>query len=146
MNVRRTAWEATVETLRLAAAVRAGLLAHARAEAPRECCGLLVGRGLAVDEYVRGVNVEADSRRYQLDPSIHIATRRRLRGGERTIVGAYHSHPHSAPVPSASDRAEAYYSEFVWVIVSLAVPEEEAIAAFRLRHDRVIAVPIETAE
>ena len=134
-----------MEAIRLTADVRAGLLAHAKAEAPRECCGLLLGRGLAVDEYVRGINIETDSRRYQLDPAIHIATRRRLRGTGRTIVGAYHSHPHSAPLPSSSDSAEAYYSEFVWVIVSLAVPEHEALAAFRLRHDMVTPVVIETA-
>jgi desampylase len=133
-----------VEAIRLTATVRAALLAHARAEAPRECCGLLVGRDGTVDECVAGINVDPDPNRYRLDPAVHIATRRRLRGTARTIIGAYHSHPGSAPAPSASDRAEAYYSEFVWVIVSLAVPEAEALAAFRLRQDHVIPVLIET--
>jgi desampylase len=133
-----------VEAIRLTTSVRAALLAHARAEAPRECCGLLLGHGLSVDECVPGTNVDPHPNRYELDPSIHIATRRRLRATARTIVGVYHSHPGSAPMPSPSDLAEAYYSEFIWVIVSLAVPEPEALAAFRLRHERVTPVLIET--
>ena len=132
-----------MEAIRLAASVRAALLAHARTEAPRECCGLLVGSDRTVDECVPGINVDPDPHRYRLDPSIHIATRRRLRGTARTIIGAYHSHLGTAPMPSASDRAEAYYSEFVWVIVSLAVPEAEALAAFRLQQDSVMPVLIE---
>ena len=134
-----------MEVIRLTADVRAALLAHARAEAPRECCGLLLGHDLAVDECVPGTNVDPRPNRYQLDPTIHVATRRRLRGTARTIVGAYHSHPRSVPAPSPSDVAEAYYSEFIWVIVSLAVPEPEALAAFRVRDERITPVRVETA-
>ena len=123
--------------------VRAALLAHASEEAPRECCGLLVGSGPDIDGAVRSANLDPDPARYRLDPAVHIATNRTLRGTGREVVGVYHSHPHSAAVPSPTDCREAYYPEFIWVIVSLAAPQAEAVAAYRLRSDGFEWVPIE---
>jgi desampylase len=111
------------------------MIAHAREEAPNECCGLLVGEGTVVDECVRARNIDANpARRYQLDPDTHIAANRRLRGTRRSVVGFYHSHPYSAPVPSATDREQAYYPEAIWIIVSLQRPDGD-VAAYRLAGD-----------
>ncbi len=130
-------------SVRLPAHVRAALLAHASEEAPRECCGLLVGRGPDIDDAVPSANLDPDPARYRLDPAVHIATNRILRGTGREVVGVYHSHPHSAAVPSPADCREAHYPGFVWVIVSLAGPRAEAVAAYRLRSDGFELVPIE---
>jgi [CysO sulfur-carrier protein]-S-L-cysteine hydrolase len=60
--------------------------------------------------------------------------RRRLRTSGRSILGAYHSHPRSAAVPSATDVAEAYYDrEFVYVIVSLE-REPPVLRAYRVEQ------------
>lgn len=105
----------------------AELLAHAREEAPRECCGLLVGRGEAVERSVRSKNLDASSTRYLIDPAAHFAAIRRARAEGRDVVGAYHSHPASAPVPSPTDLAEAHSgSDFLYVIVSLVNDEVRA--------------------
>ena len=58
-------------------------------------------------------------------------------------AGAYHSHPHSPPIPSETDRLEAYYDEFIWMIVSLSVPEPAAVSAYRLSDGRFVPVAIE---
>jgi proteasome lid subunit RPN8/RPN11 len=131
-----------VGAIRLGEAVRDEIVAHARAEAPRECCGLLVGHGCLVDECVRSPNVDPNPNRYEIDARLHVATNRRLRGSGREVIGAYHSHPHSPAWPSPSDVSEAYYSEFVWIIASLAgsVPE---LKAFRVEDDRIIELAIE---
>lgn len=119
--------------VRLHPRVRDEMLAHARAEAPNECCGLLIGDGAVIDGSVRARNLDPEpSRRYLLDPAVHVSTSRRLRGTGREVVGCYHSHPYSAAAPSPSDVAEALYPDFVWIIVSLAAPQAEAIAAYRL--------------
>jgi proteasome lid subunit RPN8/RPN11 len=113
--------------------VRAAMLAHARREAPKECCGLLVGTGPRIDECVPVRNVSpSPATRYVLDPAEHIATRRRLRGTGREVVGCYHSHPASPAVPSETDIADAHYPEFAWVIVSLADPARPDVAAYRI--------------
>jgi proteasome lid subunit RPN8/RPN11 len=111
--------------------VRGAIVAHAQAEAPRECCGLLVGRDGIIDEAVPSPNVDPDPNRYEIDARLHVATNRRLRGSGRTVVGAYHSHPQSPAFPSPSDVAEAYYADFIWIIVSLAGAAAE-IRAFRI--------------
>jgi proteasome lid subunit RPN8/RPN11 len=125
----------------LRASQRDEIIAHAREEAPNECCGLLVGKGSAIDECVRARNLLASPTRYLLDPADHVAAIRRLRGSDRSVIGAYHSHPSSPALPSATDRAEIFYSDFLWVIVSLLDPEGE-VAAFRLSGGDLTALPI----
>ena len=128
--------------IQLGTAVRAEIVAHARQEAPRECCGLLVGHDSLVLECVRSPNVDPDPNRYEIDPRVHVATNRRLRGSGRAVVGAYHSHPHGPAWPSASDLAEAYYAEFIWLIVSLVAPDAEVLKAFRLDGARIVELEI----
>ena len=116
--------------------------AHASAEAPLECCGLLVGTQSLIDESVPTSNLAASRVRFQVDPREHFALQRALRGTERAIVGSYHSHPASHPIPSPSDVAQAYYPEFVHVIVSLAAPDGPQIKAFRISSGNVAAVEL----
>jgi proteasome lid subunit RPN8/RPN11 len=100
--------------------VIAEMLAHARAEAPRECCGLLIGKGKSVARSVRARNLDAKATRYLIDPEDHFAAIRAARAEGLEVIGAYHSHPSSAPIPSAADIAEANSgSDFLYVIVSL---------------------------
>lgn len=115
--------------------------AHAAREAPNECCGLLTGASGRIDEAVPVRNVLQSATRYQIDPAEHIALNRRLRGTGRSIVGAYHSHPRGAPVPSPRDVAEAHYPEFIWMIVSLEAAHPEC-RAFRIEGGRVRELPL----
>jgi proteasome lid subunit RPN8/RPN11 len=106
------------------------MLAHAREEAPRECCGLLVGKGQSVVRSVRARNLDAKATRYLIDPEDHFAAIRTARAEGLEVVGAYHSHPSSTPVPSATDIAEANSgSDFLYVIVSLV---NEDVRAYRI--------------
>ena len=125
----------------IAAAAVDEIVAHAREDAPDECCGLLVGMADQVDEAVRTPSVERSPNRYQVDPAAHFALIKRLRGSDRTIVGAYHSHPRSVAEPSLSDIGEAYDPEFLYVIVSLARADPE-VRAWRIREGLATEVPI----
>jgi proteasome lid subunit RPN8/RPN11 len=116
-----------MEEIRVPAAVLDAIAGHAHRELPNECCGLLVGERGLIAEAVRSANLLASPSRYRIDPAVHFDIMRRLRGSPRAIIGAYHSHPRSSPVPSPTDIAEAFYPDFVWVIVSLA----DAAPAFR---------------
>ena len=128
-------------TIRLRDHVRAEIIAHARDEAPNECCGLLIGQGSVIDACVRVRNLCASPTRYLVDPADHVAVIRSLRGTSRGVIGSYHSHPRTPAVPSESDRAETLYPEFVWVIVSLLEPEAH-VAAYRLTGDGLTSVAI----
>ncbi|MCA1560290.1 MAG: M67 family metallopeptidase [Acidobacteria bacterium] len=118
---------------------------HAREEAPFECCGLLVASEGVIVESVRIRNLERSRTRYLIDPAQQIETNRRLRGTGRSVAGAYHSHPDSPAVPSPSDLAEAHYSEFVYIIVSLADAQKPNVRGYRLEggnFDPVALVPV----
>ena len=129
--------------MRIARRVLDCMIQHARDEAPLECCGLLAGTDALIDEYVPTRNVRESEVAYEIDPREHIAARKRLRGHGRSILGAYHSHPRSAAIPSATDIAEAYYDEnFVYVIVSLE-RESPDIRVYRVAQRDLLAVDFE---
>jgi proteasome lid subunit RPN8/RPN11 len=111
---------------------REAIIAHARAEAPLECCGLLLGGPGLVDEAVPARNVRRSATAYLVDPADHFALIRRARREGRTIVGAYHSHPRSPAVPSEVDLREAQDAGFVYVIVSLAAAGAPDVRGYRL--------------
>jgi len=113
-------------TVAVTRAVSASLIAHAREESPRECCGLLLGCGDEVVEIRRARNVASSpATRFVLDPKDHIDARRDARARGLEILGFYHSHPHGGAVPSATDLAEAAYPGSVYVIIGLGVDASE---------------------
>lgn len=82
------------------AAIRAELRAHAEAEAPNECCGVIVLREGVVERYVRGRNALASPYRYELevDPEVWFLE------DEGYDLAVFHSHPETEPRPSRTDR------------------------------------------
>jgi desampylase len=108
------------------------LVAHARVEAPSECCGLLLGGGLSIVEAVRTTNIASNRyARFVVNPRDHIDLRRTARARGLAVVGFYHSHPRSPAVPSTSDLAEASYPGHLYLIVSLSASRPE-VAVYRL--------------
>jgi proteasome lid subunit RPN8/RPN11 len=95
------------------------VVAHARAEAPRECCGMLIGSGASVTEAASARNIAEKPTRFLIDPQDHIDAIRGARKRGLDVLGFYHSHPHSPAVPSETDRAEASYPDDLYMIVSL---------------------------
>jgi len=112
----------TPQRLAFPRAVRAAIVQHARREAPRECCGFLLGSGRRVQFALPLANVDPRPKsRYRINDRQHIEVRRWLRrlSPALQIVGVYHSHPNAPARPSASDLAEANYPDWVFAIVSL---------------------------
>ncbi len=103
----------------MTALARETVIADARREAPRECCGVLLGRGEMILEAVPVRNIAEAPDRFLLDPEQHIRIRREARARGLEVVGFYHSHPHSPPIPSPTDLAEATYPECLYAIVGL---------------------------
>ncbi len=110
----------------IAGALLDTLVRRAREAAPRECCGLLIGTGPRVASVVAARNVATADSRYEVAPEDHFAALRAARAEGLAVIGAYHSHPSSAPVPSPTDLADAV-AEFLYLIVGL-VPAAEVRA------------------
>ena len=100
------------------------LLAHARDDAPNECCGLLGGtREEAVTVY-RATNAEASPLRYNLDPQDQFRIMQEMEEKGEELAAIYHSHTASPAYPSQTDINLATYPDTLYLIVSLADGEE----------------------
>ena len=126
--------------MKVTSEVLTGITNHARRAAPLECCGLLAGKEDLIDDHIATRNTRNSAVAYQVDPVEHIAAVKAVRARGRRILGAYHSHPTSEAVPSATDVAEAYYGDgFLYFIVSLG-SEPPDVRAFRLEEGRLASV------
>jgi proteasome lid subunit RPN8/RPN11 len=126
--------------LRLPAVVRAAIARQALQDAPRECCGFLLGTHGRVIYALPATNTSTTPlTRYRVDPREHIALRRILRklSPPLTIVGVYHSHPRGPAAPSPSDVREAHVQEWAHVIVDLS-GRPPAITAWMIRNGRAL--------
>jgi [CysO sulfur-carrier protein]-S-L-cysteine hydrolase len=110
------------------------LVAHARDEAPNECCGYLRAADGSVQTVVRAENVRSSPYGYELDPKSLLAANELDDDGFE--VGVYHSHPRSAPEPSQTDINLATYPHWIYLIVSLA-DDEPLVRAWRIEDGRV---------
>ena len=133
---------------RLAATTRDEILAACRAALPNEGCGLLLGhrdqRAAMVLEALPARNVLASPQQYEIEPEAVLAADRAARASGRMLLGAWHSHPGGAPVPSAQDRAEAW-PDWCYLVVGLADPAAPELRAWRLLGERFVEDLLEIA-
>jgi len=92
-------------------------LEHARADYPREACGLLVIRK-GREVYARCRNIGVGTDQFVIHPEDYAAAD--IQG---EIVGVVHSHPGMSPEPSQADRVACEASGLPWHIVGF--PSED---------------------
>src|SRR5205809_6860578 len=109
------------------------ILDHARAEAPRECCGLIGGSSGRAQTIYRMRNAAANPLvTYEAAPEELFAAQRLMRERGEQLLAIYHSHPRSAePSPSDTDVRLAYYPAATYLIVGLGAPQP-LMRAFRI--------------
>ncbi|MBQ3635431.1 MAG: M67 family metallopeptidase [Bacteroidales bacterium] len=91
----------------------------AKAEAPIEACGLLLGKGDVVTENYAMENIDHSEEHFTLDPKAQFAAMRYAREKGLRIVANWHSHPASPSRPSEEDLRLAADPTIEYVIVSL---------------------------
>ncbi len=112
------------------------MVAQARAGAPLETCGILGGRqGQALAAYPMANELHSPVR-YRADPQELLSAFLDIESRGWEIVGIYHSHPAGPAVPSATDIAEAYYPEAVYIIISLA-QQPPSVRGFKIIDGQV---------
>ena len=108
------------------------ILAHARDDAPNECCGIVASEdGRAVKVY-RATNAEASPVRYGLDPREQYRIMKDIEESGWALGAIYHSHTRSPAYPSQTDVNLAFYPEALYLIVSLQDPDQPDLRAFRI--------------
>lgn len=86
------------------------IAAHATAELPNEACGLVSGRDRIGARFHPARNALASPYRFDVEPADLVRIILGIEGAGDELVAIVHSHPATAPVPSATDRREARYA------------------------------------
>ena len=118
------------------------VIAHARADAPNECCGMIASRdGEAVSVH-RARNAAASPLRYEIDGKEQYAIQSEIEDAGLDLGAIYHSHTRSAPLPSQTDINLAFYPESLYVIVGLQDGEPD-VRAWRIVGGQVSEAELE---
>ena len=137
--------------LQITATQIAEMIAHVRAEAPNEGCGMLGGQNGAVLAVFPARNAAASPIRFTIHPEDLLRIVRTVEY-ERNwqIVGIFHSHVASPAYPSATDVAEAEfdmgngelterYPGAVHIVISLADPAKPDVRGYTIRQGEIAA-------
>lgn len=105
------------------------LIDHARAGAPDEACGLIIGDGPAATggralRFEPTRNAAASPYLYEIHPDDLYRLTVATDDADEAFWGIVHSHTHTPAVPSPTDIGLAFYPDALYILVSLA--EDEA--------------------
>ena len=129
--------------MRIARALYDELIAHARADAPNECCGMIASRNGEAVAVHRATNAAASPLRYEIDPTDQYRIQMEIEDEGLDLGAIYHSHTRSEPYPSQTDINLAFHPDALYLIVGVAGDEPE-VRAFRIPdRSRVDEVPVE---
>lgn len=127
------------------------MVAHAQADAPNECCGMIAAEGDRAVRLYRATNVRASPLAYEIDgPEIHRVVNE-IEDAGRRLGAIYHSHTRSDPYPSQTDVNLAFWPPddqeawpgTIYVIVGVA-GDQPQVRSFRiLARDRIEEVELE---
>jgi proteasome lid subunit RPN8/RPN11 len=132
---------ASAATMRIARELYDEIVAHARADAPNECCGMIATRdGEAVKIYP-AVNAAASPLRYEIDGAEQYRIQMAIDDAGLDLGAIYHSHTRSDPYPSQTDINLAFYPDSVYLIVGVAKDHAE-VRAFEIRDGQVSEVEL----
>ena len=121
------------------------IVAHARSEAPNECCGMVAsddGRAVKVSP---AVNAAASPLRYEIEPADQYRIEMAIDEGGHDLGAIYHSHTRSEPYPSQTDVNLAFHPHALYVIVGLASGEPD-VRAYRIVDGRIDEAALEVEE
>jgi proteasome lid subunit RPN8/RPN11 len=112
------------------------MIAHARQDAPNECCGMIASRnGQAVTVY-RATNAAASPLRYEIDGAEQYRIQTEIEEAQLDLGAIYHSHTRSEPYPSQTDINLAFYPDALYIIVGLANGDPD-VRAYTIRDGHV---------
>jgi len=108
------------------------MVAHALADAPNECCGIIGGKDGAATKLFRANNAEASPWRYKVDDKDLFRIYRECDDNGWDFLAIYHSHTASEAYPSPTDVRLAFWPEAYYILVSVQDPENPLVRAYRI--------------
>ena len=102
------------------------MVAHACAEAPNECCGMVATRDDEVVNVYPTTNVEASPFRFVIDGAEQLRIYNEIEAAQLELGAIYHSHTRTEPRPSQTDINFSHaWPGVLWIIVGVAQEQVE---------------------
>ena len=129
----------------------AELIAHAREEAPNECCGVLAvepqpsqdGQSPRAVGLHRATNTAASPLRFEIDGREVLRLIDAIERDGYELGAIYHSHTRTSPYPSQTDiNFAAHWPGVEWVIVGLSDPQAPEVRSYLIDGGRIEEVTI----
>jgi proteasome lid subunit RPN8/RPN11 len=125
--------------LKISAALRAEILAHARADHPDEACGVIAGPAGSdrPERLIAMLNAERSPTFYRFDSMEQLRVWQEMddRGEEPVVI--YHSHTGTEAYPSRTDISYAMEPTAHYVLVSTREPDQDEFRSFRIADGQV---------
>jgi [CysO sulfur-carrier protein]-S-L-cysteine hydrolase len=126
--------------MRIASDLLEQIIAHARRDAPVECCGFVTLQDGRAVEVIPVANIADSPLRFEVGPA-DLLRLAEIDDGDRQAV-IYHSHTRSPAVPSQTDvNFAANWPGVDWLIVGVA-QEQPDIRTWRIEDGQVTQVEV----
>jgi proteasome lid subunit RPN8/RPN11 len=125
--------------LTISQALRARILAHARADHPDEACGVIAGPAGSdrPERFIPMINAERSPTFYRFDSMEQLRVWRAMDERDEEPVVIYHSHTATEAYPSRTDIAYASEPGAHYVLVSTRDPQKAEFRSFRISDGTV---------
>jgi proteasome lid subunit RPN8/RPN11 len=108
------------------------MLQHGLAGFPNEACGLLAGKEGRPVKFFPMTNRDASTVTYRLDPREQLRAFDEIDDEGWDLLAIFHTHTHSEAYPSETDRAQAFYPEAAYLVMSLSDRANPVLRGFRI--------------
>jgi proteasome lid subunit RPN8/RPN11 len=124
--------------VRIAPALLDQIVAHAREDAPNECCGFVAVRDGEAIEVRRAVNQAASPLKFEVDGREVMRALDDFEDAGADLGAIYHSHTRTAPYPSQTDiNFAANWPGVAWIIVGLDRQNEATVRTYLIEDGNV---------
>jgi proteasome lid subunit RPN8/RPN11 len=114
------------------------MVAHAREEAPNECCGFVARRDGKAVEVRRMTNQAASPLKFEVDGLKAYKAIEEFEEAGAELGAIYHSHTRTAPYPSQTDiNFAVHWPGVEWVIVGLDRTGEATVRTYLIEDGNV---------
>jgi [CysO sulfur-carrier protein]-S-L-cysteine hydrolase len=119
------------------------MVAHAREEAPNECCGLVAASDGDVVRVYRAANAERSPVKYVVDPRDQIRIQNDIDDNGWDLGAIYHSHTRTEAYPSQTDiNLARNWPDPLYLIVGVAGDDPD-VRAYRIVDGQVSEAALE---
>ena len=127
--------------LRISRSLYDEMVAHALAEAPNECCGIVASVDGSAVRVFAAANAAASPLRYVMDGEDQLRIQEEIEEAGWDYGAIYHSHTRSAPLPSQTDINMAFvqgvgplWPGSLYIIIGVA-DEQPEVRAWRIESE-----------